>query len=153
MHINVRDILAESVGYSRAYKITGEHPNLEAVRLATDIAGEISISRLDASLLIRGHVITEIELECHRCLRTFTRPTKVNISQEFAVDPSDDQLPIADDVIDLAPSIEQEIILNLPIKVLCRPDCPGLAGIEGKYNKSEDISVRLASRARITKGI
>jgi uncharacterized protein len=152
MHINVRDILIESVGYSRTYKISGERPELKGVRLTQDIEGEITISRLEESLLASGRVSTEIELECHRCLRTFACPTRIFLRQEYAKETTDDQLPIADEAIDLAPLIEQEIILSLPIKVLCRPECPGLDGISGKYTTPPDLGARLQARARITKG-
>ena len=126
MHINVRDILIESVGYRRFYTIAGEAPDLHEIIRTAPVEGEISISRLDDSLLLQGNVATEIQLECHRCLRTFTRPVKVDLSQEFAEKPSDEQRPIEDDSIDIAPVVEEEIILSLPIKILCRPDCPGL---------------------------
>src|SRR6185437_2610982 len=94
MHVNVRDILAESVGYSRAYKITGERPELEQARLTRDVEGEITISRLELGLLVKGRLSTEIELVCDRCLRTFARPTTVKFQQLFSEIPGDDEMPI-----------------------------------------------------------
>jgi len=152
MHINVRDILVESVGYSRAYKVSGERPDLDTVKLTQDVEGEITISRLDSSLLVRGRLQTEIELECHRCLSTFTRPITIRLKQEYALAPDDEQMPIDDGSIDIAQLIEQEIILSLPIKILDRPDCPGIVEAAGKYTKSDDMSARLENRAHITKG-
>lgn len=151
MHINVRDILIESVGHSRIYKISGECPDLESVKLVRDIEGEISISRLDTSLLVRGHLNSAIQLECHRCLSTFIRPTQFNLVQEYAELPGDEQMLITDDVIDIAELVEQEIILGTPIKVLCRPDCLGIQDAAETYTK-EDNNTRIANRARITKG-
>ncbi len=151
MHINVRDILIESVGYSRTYLISGERPQLEAVRLTKDIEGEIKISRLDVGLNVSGHIKTEIELECHRCLRTFNRPTEVYFDQGYSEMLGDDEMPIIDDSIDLAPLIEQEIILHLPIKILCTPDCRGIENAPGKYTK-DSTDTRLQDQARITKG-
>ncbi|HEX3082256.1 MAG TPA: YceD family protein [Candidatus Saccharimonadia bacterium] len=151
MHINVRDILVESVGYNQAYKIAGERPELEDVRLDQDIEGEITVSRLDESLLIRGQIQTAVQLECDRCLSTFTRPMTVSLAQEFAEHPQGDQLPIDDGEIDLAPLIGQELILSLPIKILDRPDCPGLKDVAGNYTNPADAA-SVKSRARITKG-
>jgi uncharacterized protein len=151
MHINVHDISTESIGYSRAYKIKGERPELENVRLTADIDGETTISKLEAGLLIRGHISTEIQLECDRCLRTFNRPTTVSFSQMFAENPSDDDMLITDDEVDLAPLIEQEIIVHLPIKILHDPNCPGIENAPEKYTR-EDTSTSLRSQARITKG-
>jgi uncharacterized metal-binding protein YceD (DUF177 family) len=151
MHINVRDILAESVGYSRAYKITGERPSLESAQLTSDIEGEITISRLDSGLLIDGHLAAELELVCDRCLSTFKRPTKVSVHQLFTEEPVDDEMPIVDDEIDLAPLAEQELLLDLPIKILHSKDCKGIETAEGRYTK-EDSVTRLQDQARIMKG-
>lgn len=152
MHINVRDILVESVGFNRTYKISGERPELEGVTLTKDIEGEIQISRLDSGLLVNGQLETEIELECHRCLRTFTRPMRVHLAQEYAEEPTDDQMPVTDGIIDLAPLAEQEIILGIPLKILDRPDCPGIEGVAEKYTKIDDTSATVGNRAHITKG-
>lgn len=151
MHINVRDFLAESVGYSRAYKIAGEHPQLENVRLTSDIEGELTVARLETNVLVKGRLTTEIELECHRCLRTFNRPVAVSFRQIYAENPVDDELPIVDNEIDLAPLTEQEIILSLPIKILHSPDCTGVEGTESRYTNNDDTN-RLKNQARIRKG-
>jgi len=151
MHINVRDILVKSVGYSQAYKISGERPNLEGVRLTSDFEGEVTISRLDSGLSVRGGISTTIASECDRCLCTFERPAKVNFSQRFAEVPDDDEMPITDRHIDLAPLVEQEIILSLPIKTLCKPDCGGIENAPEKYTK-EDTDNSLSTQARIKKG-
>jgi uncharacterized protein len=151
VQIDVRDILIEGVGFSREYKIEGETPVLESVQLTKPIEGEISISRLDSGLFVKGKVSTEIELECHRCLRTFSRPVGIRFKQLFSQKPGDDEMSIKNASIDVAPLIEQEIILSLPIKILCQPDCQGIATAADKYTKV-DISARLGDQARITKG-
>jgi hypothetical protein len=102
MHINVRDFLAESVGFSRAYKISGERPALATVVLTHDVEGDVTIARLE-------------------------------------------------DEIDLAPLMEQEIILSLPIKILDRPDCPGIEGVSEEFT-DDNPGTSLKDRAHITKG-
>jgi uncharacterized protein len=130
MHIKVNDILAQDVGYQKSFEIADEAPELDGLQLAEDLNGNISISRLDDSLLARGQVATSIELECHRCLRAFQYPVQVNLSGEFSFKPpadADDQWPITKDYsIDVAPLIRQELLLRIPLKQLCEPDCPGL---------------------------
>lgn len=151
MHINVRDFLAESVGFSRAYAISGEQPELESVQLTEAINGDVTIAKLpEASVLVEGGISTAIQLECHRCLRTFTRPVSVRFKQIFAEEPKDDDLPIVDSEIDLAPMMEQEILLSLPIKILDRPDCPGIE--TPSEDDSDKPGTSLKDRARITKG-
>ena len=150
MHINVRDFLTESVGYSRAYRISWERPELDAVQLTADVEGEIAISRLESALLVQGHFRTESKQICDRCLRTFRRPANVTFKQLYAENPGDDEMPIKDYEIDLAPLLEQEIILGLPIKLLHSPSCNGTEA-QAKYT-NKDATSRLKDQARITKG-
>jgi DUF177 domain-containing protein len=134
MHINVSDILAESVGYSREYVISDEQPILEGLTLTKAVSGRIAITRLDEGVAVRGRLTTEVELECDRCLRSFTHPVTVSLRQVFIGHPGDDQLPISHGVIDLDPLVEQEIIVGLPIKLLCQPDCPGIRETKGNLS-------------------
>jgi uncharacterized protein len=138
MHINVSDILAESVGYSRDFTIADEHPRFEDLSLAASINGHVSIMRLENGLAVRGRITTEVELQCDRCLRSFHHPVTASLRQVFTDHPSDDELPIEhNNAIDLAPLIGQEVVLALPIKQLCQPDCPGIAPAQSGRTSSK----------------
>lgn len=126
MRINVQDILAEDLGYNRAYSIAGEQPALDGITLTEPLEGDIQISRLEDELLVEGRITTTVELECHRCLSTFARPMSITFKQIYSEKLKDDDLPIEHHEIDLVPLFEQELLVNLPIKILCRPDCPGV---------------------------
>ena len=151
MHINVSDILAEEEGYNRSFKIEGESPDLECVKLTKPIEGDVKISRLETGLLVEGRISTEIELECHRCLRTFSQPAAVIFAQLYVNSPDIDEMPIDGDNIDLAPLVEQEILVNLPIKILHDPDCQGVEGVGATYD-SVETGNSLGDLARIKKG-
>ena len=152
MHINVREFLVEDVGYHRSYRIAGERPSLDAVKLMADIEGGLTISRLEAELLVQANLSTAIELECHRCLRSFTRPVRLVFAQPYSKQPDDDQLPIEHSEINLDSAIEQEILVGLPIKIICQPDCEGVEGVDKRYTKEDAGPRRLGDTARITKG-
>ena len=152
MHINVRDILVKELGHSQTFTITDERPEFDQLTLTKPVSGEVKISRLDNGLVISGRVSCHIELECHRCLRSFARPVNVKFEQLFSEKPIDDEMPIDElDSIDLAPLLQQEILLNLPIKILCRRDCPGVEDApQNLISDGPDHS--LGTNARITKG-
>lgn len=151
MHVNVQEFLREDVGYRRSFAITGERLSFDALKLTKDIDGEIQISRLDDGLLVNGTITTELELVCDRCLRSFTRPARISFDRIYRDKPEDDDdLPIKADSIDLSPLIEQELVLAQPIKQLDRPDCPGI--VTKSDDKASAPSMRVADRARITKG-
>ena len=56
---------------------------------------------------------------CDRCLEEFDRPLDLDMKFNYMVNPSDQYLELGEDA-------RQEIILNLPLKHLCRDDCRGL---------------------------
>jgi uncharacterized metal-binding protein YceD (DUF177 family) len=131
MHIHVRDLLAEETGHHRTFAIEGEQPNMLSLELTQPVRGEITVAKLeDKQLAVGGRIATQLQLECHRCLRSYTSDVEANFEQIYAVHPTEDELPIVAEQIDLAPLIEQELILCQPIKLLCEVDCVGIPGAE-----------------------
>jgi uncharacterized protein len=134
MRINVIDILSQDLGYAREFAIQNETPELHSVTLTGPINGRVTISRSKDGLIVGGRISAEIELECHRCLRVFTQKIEAAVSQSFREQPEGDDMPIENGFIDLAPLLEQEIIVNIPIKILCRTDCGGVEGASKEYS-------------------
>ena len=99
---------------------------------------------LDSSILIdvqgRNYYITvttstKVKFACDRCLDDFIRSYKVSTKLIYTENPSLDPehqqedlyfLPAGKDTADLTDDIRQNIILNLPMKVVCKDTCKGL---------------------------
>lgn len=127
MHVNIKDILAGEIGTSTNFEITGELPDLADVSLSEPLHGELRLIRTSSGVLASGQIKASISLQCHRCLTSFGSSQHPVFNGEFAHKPEVEQWPIeADSSIDIGPLIRQEILLTIPIKQLCRPDCPGL---------------------------
>ncbi|MEO7617258.1 MAG: DUF177 domain-containing protein [Candidatus Saccharibacteria bacterium] len=127
MRVDVKDILIEDTGFSRDYTFIGETPELDEVTLVDEVEGEVTVTKLEESdLQAEGRFRTRISLECHRCLNTFEKSVEHNFSRTYAKKPIEDQLPIEEKHIDIAYAIRDEILVRLPIKQLCREDCPGV---------------------------
>jgi uncharacterized protein len=60
-----------------------------------------------------------MRISCSRCLEEFESDFKKVIALNYPVDKSDP-------VINLEPDIREEIIIDYPLKPLCKPDCKGL---------------------------
>ena len=129
MHIDVRDILFDTVGTAKSYSISDERPVLENLELTEPVDGEVTLTRLDEGILLTGQVKAALQLTCDRCLRTFSRPLEVRLEQLYSERPQEDELPITQFKLDLAPAIRQELLLALPIKQICGPDCPGAPAV------------------------
>jgi uncharacterized protein len=101
---------------------------------------KLHLANTGASVLVRGEIETEVELECSRCLKTFKLPLRVEIEEEFSRRPpefkggreielkeGDFVHPIEKDKnIDLAEVIRQNLLLAIPIKTPCSPECKGI---------------------------
>jgi uncharacterized metal-binding protein YceD (DUF177 family) len=136
MHIHVRDLLAEETGYNRTFAIEGEQPQMLSLILTQPVNGEITVAKLDDKrLAVSGRIATQLQLECHRCLRSYTSDVEAEFEQIYAARPAEDELPIEDEQINLSPLIEQELILRQPIKLLCEDDCAGVPGAEEYLTK------------------
>ena len=91
------------------------------------------------SVQVDGALATEAELECARCLKRFKAPLVAKVTEGYSRNPpkpggkkgeeielreEDYIYPIENDnTIDLGETIRQNLLLALPIKPLCRPDC------------------------------
>ena len=88
---------------------------------------------------LEGHLRTELELPCSRCLEPFRFAVDADFDQRYlpasaaSADPDrevqEDDLETSyysDDQIDLAELMREQFYLALPMKPLCRDDCRGL---------------------------
>jgi uncharacterized protein len=73
---------------------------------------------------VKGEIKVNLKLNCSRCLEDFTKDFSYNLDLNFPV--REDQL-----FLDITEDLRQEIILNRPFKILCRPDCKGLCPVCG----------------------
>ncbi|TAK89501.1 hypothetical protein EPO04_00065 [Patescibacteria group bacterium] len=127
MHIDVNDILRQGEGSITDFKVDNESPELADVKLAQPLAGSLRIMGTRDGVLAIGDLQTAVELECGRCLRTFTHSLELPIRAEFARNPDEDSFPIdSKGTIDLDEPVRQELILQLPIQQLCKDDCESL---------------------------
>lgn len=79
---------------------------------------------------------------CDRCLCEFERPISFSFSYTLVRQLQDrdreDILPVEGDDLDLDELCTSDIVLNLPLKFLCREDCKGLCPICGKNKNLSD---------------
>jgi uncharacterized protein len=127
--VNVAHLLKAPVGYSRSYNAE----ELVDEQAGGSIRGRVTLIHTSQGILVRGEFNSEVELTCSRCLNTFLCPINFAIEEEAlpaSLPGSSASVVIDDDnTLDLGEIIRQYILLNLPMKPLCRPDCPGIKEI------------------------
>jgi len=111
--------------------------------LTVDVVGVPQGSPVDLDLrlesvmegvLVSATAKAEVTGECVRCLDPIARSVEVSMQELYAypgrerdVDDDDSELPeLEGDLIDLEPVLRDAVVLALPLRPLCRDDCPGL---------------------------
>jgi len=89
-----------------------------------------NISR--GKVLMEGQFELVMEIPCDRCLRPVKEPLEISFSQELIspenLEPEEeDEQPFVHGFeLDVEAFLKNEILINMPVKVLCRPDCKGI---------------------------
>jgi uncharacterized protein len=133
--INVAQLLNEPIGSSQIYDISG----MIDEEVEGFVEGKAKMIHINRGLLVQCKLTAEVKLICSRCLDTFLYPISFTAEEEFLriSDGSDDfALDLSEqseeftidskNMLDLSELIRQYTLLNLPMKPLCRSDCPGI---------------------------
>ena len=79
------------------------------------------------SYLIQGKFEGEIVLQCSRCLEKFGYKINLKIDKEILKKNVNDP-----EMVDITEVFIENILLSIPIKVVCKENCPGLCPVCGK---------------------
>ena len=93
-------------------------------------------------LIVNTEFQTTITAECGRCLTEFPYDLTTEFTELFVFsnqDRSEEDLVLPDDgFIDLAPIAREQLLLAVPINLVCKEDCEGLCSICGVNKNDED---------------
>jgi uncharacterized protein len=148
MQFNVAQLMRQPTGATRHYQIDEPSGIVdEDLQLVGPIHISVRLLRTQRGVLVTADVQQTVRLQCVRCLTNVERTIPLHIEEEFF--PSIDMgtgLPMhysAEDgvaeevmidehhILDLTEVVRQELLVNLPARVLCKPDCAGLCPICG----------------------
>src|SRR3989337_3804655 len=135
MRFDVGEQLREPVGRIHTYNLEERMGLGEGGEFR--VAGRLDFIRTSHGLLITANLEATMEASCNRCLDSFTLSVPFHIEEEFF--PTSDpwkggrlETPAAaftidaHQVLDLTEALRQDILLQMPLKQLCRPSCRGL---------------------------
>jgi len=140
--INVSELL-KAVGNKAKFQLEErlEFPKDE-LALISPVKADLFLTNTGRGILLEGTVKGSISLTCGRCLKEFSQVIDAPISEIYKKEHKHRQRPKKDEIelnetdfvfpidgeneIDVAETIRQNLILALPIKVICSKDCKGL---------------------------
>lgn len=98
-----------------------------------------TIYNIGEQIFLTCSIHTELEVRCGRCLKIFTYPMETKMNVELVEEgkisednDADDIVVYEDNIIDFDAIIKEEILTDVPMKVLCDENCKGLCGVCGK---------------------
>lgn len=130
LRLNVGFFANQPIGSNRDFPF--EFPDLKLTPdlLVSKFGGVLRINRTPSGLLVQGNFKGETRQECVRCLAEFLQPLSAEFDELYSYRNrpiSDSGLIVPDDGnIDFGPLVAEYMVLEIPIKPLCRPDCKGL---------------------------
>lgn len=115
----------------------------QAITVDEPVRLGLRITRDASTIVVSGRVDVVARRNCDRCLVAFPEDVSIDIREVYQLadrpmpgaDPDDDdEVHFVDRRVtrlDLAPVIRQRVLLDLPMKALCREDCRGLCPVCG----------------------
>ena len=112
-------------------------------RFLDNICGRLQVKRMHDMVVVTGEITAQACLTCSRCLERgeYSIKKEINIMR-----------PVSESkVIDISEIARDEIILDYPIKLLCRDDCNGICpGCGNNLNKRQCVC---SKEQNFTRGI
>jgi len=123
-------IVFSSLDFMANHAITGVEP----------FAIRGKVYSLDGKLWIHFSYEGMVHFVCDRCLKAFDQVLSGDVTREISdVDGFDvEWLVIRDGLIDLVEALTDDILINLPIQLVCDEDCKGLCPSCG-INLNQDV--------------
>ena len=167
MQFKVKDIGDEGVDVDlpvTAAWLTAQCPELDATPGTGGLAFQGRLEPSGQDYLLRGQLTGSFHTTCTRCLEPAELALDVPVSVIYVEkgrggshqDDDDsldapDVLTFEEGLVDLAPEIRDEILLAIPVSVLCRADCAGLCSICGGNRNTRPCDCVEREGAKVSK--
>jgi len=134
------------------------------------VTGNVRIA--GAEVFVNGHIETRAQVECDRCLQQVETPVKADFELQYIGDneyasseaaeltEGDMSVSVFDGkAIDVDEIVKEQILLAVPTRMLCRPDCKGLCpdcGVDQNTTRcacgADEVDPRWAALKNLSSG-
>jgi uncharacterized protein len=133
--------MAHAPGERWTHEFTLTLPPDAEIDVVGPVQGQITVINTGQLLLVQGEVKAQVRTECARCAEPGIVEITAPIEEEFSirgpegaplepVETIDVEEPaaaaFADNVLDLSELVRQQLLVSMPLRPLCTPDCKGL---------------------------
>jgi uncharacterized protein len=145
LQFNVAQLMKDPVGSYRYVDVAADLeelvPDIELAEGAgpSSIEGRVRLMRTNQGILAQGTISGETEVACARCLAPVPVDIEAEVEEVFvptidmatgrSIKPEEEDEALWIDehhILDLTEVLRQDVLLELPVHVLCKEDCRGL---------------------------
>ncbi len=142
MLLNLTELFASQTGHREKREIVPElevfESGAESFRILRKTPVNFTFTNLaSGKIRVEGEAEVVLGMQCSRCLKDVEQEIKLSfvldvVSPEVPLEEADDQTFMEGYSLNVESLLNNEILMNLPTKVLCRPDCKGICRVCGK---------------------
>ena len=147
--INIGFLINQAVGTLREIPLESESYSLEKEFPVEGLHGVISLARTHNGIRALADISAMTDSECGRCLEPFKQDLYAEFEENFTFEnkplSEEEQIIPEDGNIDFEPLIREYLMLEMPSKPVCRPDCKGLCLVCGQNLNEKDCGHLLPS--------
>jgi uncharacterized protein len=123
-------------------------------------------------VFVNGHIETLVQVECDRCLKQVEIPVKADFDLQYITGAEYETSAVAEltedamsvsvfdgETIDVDEIVKEQILLAVPTRLLCQPDCKGICPVCGIDKNTGDcecetkeVDPRWAALKNLTSG-
>lgn len=123
----------------------GNEEVVQGIRFLDQVMVDLEVTNTGRLMVGKGEIKAAVELECDRCLNSFQQQVEVPFTVEFC--PEDNRtffkneesfVYFVEPQVDIEPIVLENVLLSLPLKILCSSECKGLCTVCGQdLNRAE----------------
>ena len=125
MLIDVRDIADRRKDFSFNEDLTLSRSGID-IPCTVAVTGQVY--KANGDYITEGSIKAVLNLSCDLCLTSFKSELDMDLNEVYSETPDPDKelWELSDKTIDLKPAVIANIMLSLPMQVLCSEQCKGL---------------------------
>ncbi len=138
MRVNVGSLLDQKGGFLQVEEeipseFVKSYP--EVLKVEGPVQAKLTITNTGDGFLLTGELTVCAKLRCSRCLKPFQTELRAVVNEEIPRKPEDaeegefdwEARPVLDGrELDLTSLVRETLLVSIPMKTVCREDCPGL---------------------------
>lgn len=142
MLVNLTELFASQAGWKEKKELSCElevfSNGVETFKILRKTPVAFTFTNIaPGRVRVEGEAAVVLEMQCSRCLKDVEQEIKLSfvqdvVSPEIPPEEADDQTFMEGYNLNVESLLGNEILMSLPTKVLCRPDCKGICRVCGK---------------------